>query len=548
MLRTCLNCAALLCALPLSAAAQNAYVIVDEVYYPAQAGFVGEELAYNGIPAACPWTIPLQLVQAIDQGGVSESDGCEPLANVGEIRGNVAFMERGTCSFADKASHAAAAGAVAFIVYQDDRVLPDDETLVTMGRACEPERCPVAGAFVSRATALELIDQGLSGVRMLADDNVLCSGCDYPAAWIGELTTETVSFSVYNDGYLGSNPRTRGFAGDPIATPMAPERNGAVCSPLPSGFRYNFVGGLWHAEVLIAQGDRVVSAPPGTESQITRASGEVLTLTPPFDAPFDQFEQGVEAPFLSAQTLNLDATIRGYARTSDDFVAVEIAVSNPTAAMTEEIYVGVGAALDAWFDATLEAGLLSGHVYGGAMGILLLDENEISGWTLDLAENSEAELLAALSSPGDATIEYAYHTVLGTGPYTLAPGETVTVPFVFVAGDDATDLLANAELARSLLVVDAETNTPDDLFALDAAFPNPFASTTALRFALPTAQQARLTVYDILGREVLTLTDGVQPAGVQTVTLDGTGLPSGSYVVRLHAEIGSLTRRVTVLR
>ncbi|MEO1728342.1 MAG: T9SS type A sorting domain-containing protein [Bacteroidota bacterium] len=329
---------------------------------------------------------------------------------------------------------------------------------------------------------------------------------------------------------------------------MAPERNGAVCSPLPSGFRYNFVGGLWHAEVLIAQGDRVVSAPPGTESQITRASGEVLTLTPPFDAPFDQFEQGVEAPFLSAQTLNLDATIRGYARTSDDFVAVEIAVSNPTAAMTEEIYVGVGAALDAWFDATLEAGLLSGLVSRGAMGILLLNENEISGWTLDLAENSEAELLAALSSPGDATIEYAYHTVLGTGPYTLAPGETVTVPFVFVAGDDATDLLANAELARSLLVVDAETNTPDDLFALDAAFPNPFASTTALRFALPTAQQARLTVYDILGREVRTLTGGVQPAGVQTVTLDGTGLPSGSYVVRLHAEIGSLTRRVTVLR
>ncbi|MEL7363740.1 MAG: T9SS type A sorting domain-containing protein, partial [Bacteroidota bacterium] len=304
----------------------------------------------------------------------------------------------------------------------------------------------------------------------------------------------------------------------------------------------------WHAEVLIAQGGRVVSAPPGTESEVTRASGDVRMLAPPFDAPFERFEQGVEAPFLAAQTLGLDVTIRGYAHPSDDFVAVQIAVSNPAAAAMGEVYVGVGAVVDSWVGATLESGLLSWLVPGAAMGILVPDEDEVSGWTLNLAENSEAGLLEALSSRGDAAADVASATVLGTGPYTLAPGGTLAVPFVFVAGDDQSDLLANAELARSLLVVDAEATTPDAAFALDAAFPNPFASSTALRFALPTAQRARLSVYDVLGREVRVLTDGVQPAGVRTVTLDGTGLPSGSYLVRLDADAGMFTRMVTVLR
>eukprot|EP00284_Hemiselmis_tepida_P003863 CAMPEP_0174942258 /NCGR_PEP_ID=MMETSP1355-20121228/73817_1 /TAXON_ID=464990 /ORGANISM="Hemiselmis tepida, Strain CCMP443" /LENGTH=80 /DNA_ID=CAMNT_0016189421 /DNA_START=6 /DNA_END=245 /DNA_ORIENTATION=+ len=43
-------------------------------------------------------------------------DGCEDLSNHAEVRGNVALLVRGTCTFVDKARRAAAAGATALIV------------------------------------------------------------------------------------------------------------------------------------------------------------------------------------------------------------------------------------------------------------------------------------------------------------------------------------------------------------------------------------------------------------------------------------------------
>ena len=44
----------------------------------------------------------------------------------------------------------------------------------------------------------------------------------------------------------------------------------------------------------------------------------------------------------------------------------------------------------------------------------------------------------------------------------------------------------------------------------------------------------RLTVYDILGREVATLVDGMQQRGAHEVRFDGGGLSSGVYLYRLQ--------------
>jgi len=46
-------------------------------------------------------------------------EGCDPLTNDGDISGNIALIRRGTCAFTDKYNNAAAAGAVAIIVYND---------------------------------------------------------------------------------------------------------------------------------------------------------------------------------------------------------------------------------------------------------------------------------------------------------------------------------------------------------------------------------------------------------------------------------------------
>ncbi len=77
-------------------------------------------------------------------------------------------------------------------------------------------------------------------------------------------------------------------------------------------------------------------------------------------------------------------------------------------------------------------------------------------------------------------------------------------------------------------------------------YPNPFNSITSIRFDLPRAQHARLSVVDLAGREVRVLTDKMSEAGSHIVTLDGANLGRQTYLLRLQTEDGLLTRKILV--
>lgn len=85
-------------------------------------------------------------------------------------------------------------------------------------------------------------------------------------------------------------------------------------------------------------------------------------------------------------------------------------------------------------------------------------------------------------------------------------------------------------------------------FQLEQNYPNPFNPETAIRFMLDAGRQTRLAVYDVLGREVAVLVDGMMPAGQHSVTFDGSGLSSGVYMYVL--EVGGLraSKRMTLLK
>ncbi|GEM_PF-2284796 len=77
-------------------------------------------------------------------------------------------------------------------------------------------------------------------------------------------------------------------------------------------------------------------------------------------------------------------------------------------------------------------------------------------------------------------------------------------------------------------------------FALMQNFPNPFNPSTSIRYALPVDARVTVKVFDLLGREVVTLVDDVQAAGAQTLTWNGlnsTGsqVSSGIYMYRMEA-------------
>ncbi|MBP1653768.1 MAG: pepN, partial [Bacteroidetes bacterium] len=71
-------------------------------------------------------------------------------------------------------------------------------------------------------------------------------------------------------------------------------------------------------------------------------------------------------------------------------------------------------------------------------------------------------------------------------------------------------------------------------FALEQNFPNPFNPETVIRFALPARAAIRLAVYDLLGREVTVLVEGMKDAGRHEAVWDASRVPSGTYVYRLQ--------------
>ena len=80
------------------------------------------------------------------------------------------------------------------------------------------------------------------------------------------------------------------------------------------------------------------------------------------------------------------------------------------------------------------------------------------------------------------------------------------------------------------------------------AYPNPFVSRATIAFETARAAEARLTVYDALGRSVAVLSDGFLRAGSHEVVFDATALPAGLYVWRLELEGRVETGWITRLR
>jgi hypothetical protein len=94
----------------------------------------------------------------------------------------------------------------------------------------------------------------------------------------------------------------------------------------------------------------------------------------------------------------------------------------------------------------------------------------------------------------------------------------------------------------SSAILDIGTDVADDggtglpaSSGLRQNFPNPFNPETVIRYSLLVAGYTRVAVYDILGREVATLVDGIEPVGEHAVRWDAAHAAPGVYFCRLEA-------------
>ena len=82
---------------------------------------------------------------------------------------------------------------------------------------------------------------------------------------------------------------------------------------------------------------------------------------------------------------------------------------------------------------------------------------------------------------------------------------------------------------------------------LIANYPNPFNSTTYVTFTVPSDGHVIVKVFDVLGKEVVTLFDDLARSGRQyNARFDGGSLPSGVYFTQLESA-GKLSMMKMVL-
>lgn len=108
----------------------------------------------------------------------------------------------------------------------------------------------------------------------------------------------------------------------------------------------------------------------------------------------------------------------------------------------------------------------------------------------------------------------------------------------------------NHLLTNVLLTIVQEPHAPQlpaDV-TLAQNYPNPFNPTTTIKYGLPTSSEVRLSVFDMLGREVSVLVNERMDAGVHDVKFDASGLASGIYLYRLQAGTYVQTRKLALVR
>jgi len=152
---------------------------------------------------------------------------------------------------------------------------------------------------------------------------------------------------------------------------------------------------------------------------------------------------------------------------------------------------------------------------------------------------------------------------IASGPYTHAPNDTLefTLAIQWSQGSDYLDSVRQLKedvfrlriAAPFILNLTEVVETSSELLPPTHSlnleqFPNPFSDRTTLQYTLESHAPVRLSVYDLLGREIEVLVDRTEPAGTHSVQFEGSHLPAGIYYARLESATSQLTKKLVLVR
>ena len=130
-------------------------------------------------------------------------------------------------------------------------------------------------------------------------------------------------------------------------------------------------------------------------------------------------------------------------------------------------------------------------------------------------------------------------------PSVTSPTPTVSSPTPTVSSDGIFTNICN-----TVGIKNQQNEIPKE-FKLYQNYPNPFNPSTKIRFALPKSSFAKVVVYDLLGREVVTLVNEQLNAGTYEAEWNATNYPSGIYYYKLitgSRVLGTKTRKAVLIK
>src|SRR3989339_1121426 len=167
---------------------------------------------------------------------------------------------------------------------------------------------------------------------------------------------------------------------------------------------------------------------------------------------------------------------------------------------------------------------------------------------------------------GDITAAASYTASVIDSAYWTKNGDMDVVVVANVDGDKEAEVLYTQGYSRGnanddrmpLIVLDSKYtkvsvekitgNIPTE-FYLEQNYPNPFNPSTQIRFGITEASNVELKVYDILGREVVTLIDReFMNAGVYNVKFNAVDLASGIYIYKLATGNLSISKKMQLMK
>ena len=163
---------------------------------------------------------------------------------------------------------------------------------------------------------------------------------------------------------------------------------------------------------------------------------------------------------------------------------------------------------------------------------------------------------------GTANDDNDQRILISSGPFQLLPetAEEIAFAIIWSRGENHLDSVRQLKAHTKAVRDDAALwltptafvhpiqESDNIVLGFDQNFPNPFSTSTTFRYSLPRAMQVKLSVYDVLGREISVLVDELQRPGIHTADYFANSLPAGVYMVHVKLDHVQFVKRMVRVR